>query len=79
MPHIPSFVLKPTRWALDTLTAERDRRKEFIRVYGRDRGLLEFTPSPEAPRARELVREIQAAAHRFDLTFLDVALAARTP
>jgi len=79
MPHIPLFVLQPARWAIQTLTAERDRRKQFIRVYGKDRGLLEFQPSPEIPRARELVREIQTAAHRFELTFRDVAQAARTP
>jgi len=79
MTLVPSFICQPTRWALDTLTAERDRRKHFIRVYGKDRGLLEFTPSPDIARARELIREVQTAAHRFDLTFRDAALAARTP
>ncbi len=79
MPHIPPPILRTTRWALDVLLEERRHRREFIRVYGRDRGLLEFRPSREAAEARELVREIQAAAAKFDITFREVALAARVP
>ena len=77
MPLIPSFVLRSTLWATDILISERDRRREFIRVYGKDRGLFEFTPSPHADSAKETVREIQRAAARYDLTFREVALAAR--
>jgi len=75
--QIPPTIRRSTRWALDTLTAERDRRKEFLRVYGRERGLLEYQPSPETPRAREIVREIQQAAANHNLTFRDVAHAAQ--
>jgi len=77
---IPPPILRTTRWALDTLIAKRDRRKEFIRVYGRDGGLYEFElhARPEdVARAREIVREIQQAAAKRDLTFRDVALAAQ--
>ena len=79
MPHIPPRVLRSTRWALDVLLGRRRRRREFIRVYGRDRGLLEFRPSREAEEARELVREIQTAAAKYPITFREVALAARIP
>ena len=73
---IPPPILRSTRWAIDVLISERDRRREFIRVYGKDRGLFEFTPSPHADSAKETVREIQRAAARYGLTFREVALAA---
>ena len=55
-------------WALKELTREANRKREFIRVYGRERGLYEYEcQRVDMAEARRTLSDLAASALEHDI------------